>query len=245
MKIGKKVWYIVALTIMPTLLSCSNTSKKLQGEWSFIEATYDGESMGKIDDIKIIFVGDSLMIQSSKYAKDTMRVKIDKDRIYIINIDKDELEYEDTILINTLTDKKLIFSFSGDEHMIQNILERPNTEEKHDNEKEIPSNKYKKKIIGEWKFVQRKSNRYYSDGKWKDYGEPVGWHIIFSKDGTGYQIRDNSRVVTFNWIMPADEKTIILTNTKYDDEAILIKSMTKHTMHLKSEDEEMKLVRVD
>lgn len=245
MKIRGNVWYIVVLTILPTLFSCSNTIKKLQGEWSFIETTYDGESMGKIDNIKVIFVGDSLMIHSSKYVKDTMRVKIEKDRIFIINIDKDELEYEDTILINTLTDEKLIFSFSGDGHIIQNILERPKTEENHDNEKEIPSNKYKKKIIGEWKFVQRKSNRYYSDGEWKDYGEPVGWHITFSKDGTGYQIRDNSRVLTFNWIMPADEKTIILTNTKYDDEAIRIKSMTKHTMHLISEDEEMKLMRVN
>ena len=230
---------------MPTLFSCSNTIKKLQGEWSFIETTYDGESMGIVDDIKTIFIGDSLMIHSSEYAKDTMRVKIENDRIYIIDIDEDELEYEDSILINTLSDDKLILSISGDGHTIQHTLERPKTKTKYDNEKEISSSKYKKKIIGEWKFVQKKSNIYYSDGKWQDYGEPVGWHITFSKDGTGYQIRDNSRVVTFNWIMPADEKTIILTNSKFDDEAIRIKSMTKHTMHLISEDEEMKLVRVD
>ena len=242
----KIVWCIAAFAVLPYLLSCTNTSKKIQGEWSFIDVTYDGESMGMaLGEIKTIFIGDSLMIHSSEYINDTMRVKIEKDKIYIIGMEEDEIKYKDTMTINSLSDNKLILSLSGDGHTIQHTLERPKTETEYDNEKAISPSKYKKKIIGDWKFIQRKSKRYYSDGEWKNYGEPVGWQMSFSKDGTGYQIRDNSRVVTFNWIMPADEKTIIITNTKFDDEAISIKSMTKHTMHLISENEEMKLVRVD
>ena len=108
-------------------------------------------------------------------------------------------------------------------------------------EKQLSSEKYSDNILGEWKLFQEKNN--YLGGEWELYGEK-GWHIIFSKDKTGYKINGN-QADSFDWSMPENGNILIITKANATNNAIRIKSMTNHTMHLIIEDEEMRLVRVD
>lgn len=243
-KLSLIVSFFTIITLF-TLTSCNSITKKIQGEWILTDVIVDGETITpSFSNMKIYFIGDTIEIYDYGYYIDTVKIKIDGNKIHY----RDSTgEYSVMFIASVKRDKLTIEGTSGtaESHTVVNHFERPKKLTTFTNEKAYSPQKHKKKILGEWKFILTKSTRYYSKGEWEDNCEPVGWIMAFSKDGTGYQIRDNSRVVTFNWTIPSDGRTIILTNSKYDNEVIKIKSITKHTMHLISEDEEMKLIRVD
>lgn len=252
MRTKKSLLFIIITSII--LVSCNNTYKKLNGEWSYVGEIYNGEMTPALDyerDNYFLYFFDKSKMIGNHFDmdvddNDTIIVKTSKNKVY----KQDSLGDFSVLLfeITKLTDTELICTYIdtsfGEIDTSSYIFKKSNDDSVFPNEKTISPQKYKKKIIGEWKFTQKKNTSYYSDRVWQDYGDPVGWHISFAKDGSGYQIRDG-QVVTFNWIMPADGKSIIMTNSRFDDTMILIKAMSKHSMHLITEDAELILVRVD
>lgn len=220
------------------LNSCTSTASKIQGKWEITEI-YDGKIME--DKIEVEFVGDSLQIITYPYYKetDTIRIRIIDDKWLWLRPWKNV--YDTIATIELLSKTKIVLNIIDefdDGHVLKHEFNRITPKQDFSNEKEISPKKYEKKIVGEWVFVERKNWR----GEWKDYGEPVGWHMIFSKDGNGYQIRDDE-VATFQWLMMANGGKVILTGSKYPDSFVVIKSMTNNTMHFILDDEEFKLIR--
>lgn len=238
---------IVSASFVICLISCSSNISKLEGKWEITEIMYDGENIENHNDkhIEVDFVGDSLQIFTFPYSQKTDTVRIRIKGNVLMSFNKEKKEYENVAIIESLSNEKIALKISNeysDGHEITNMYERIAQPKDYSKEKEVPQKSYSKRIVGEWEFTERKSNRYYSDGEWKDYGEPVGWLMVFAKDGTGYQFRDN-KVVTFNWLMPANGNMVIITGTKYDDTGFIISNMTKNTMLWLSEDEDYKLIR--
>ena len=220
------------------LNSCTSTASKIQGKWEITEI-YDGKIME--DKIEVEFVGDSLQIITYPYYKetDTIRIRIIGNKWLWFR--PWENVYDTIATIELLSKNKIVLNIIDefDEgHVLKHEFNRITSKQDFSKEKEISPKKYEKKIIGEWEFTERQ-DRY---GEWKNYGEPVGWHMVFAKDGNGYQIRDDE-VVTFQWLIMANGNKVILTGSKYPDSFVVIKSMTNNTMHFVLEDEEYKLIR--
>ena len=236
------LWGIFSFIIL-FLFSCTNKNTKIQGEWTLTECS-DGPINTQFYDFRIKFIGDSLEIINFRYGydeykSDTLHITIEGNTIHYKN---------DSIfsIIQKLTDDILIIEYpsnNGEKEI--NKFKRVKSIEYYASENTIASQKHYNNIGGEWIIMQWTEHSFYDEIEWEDYGKPVGWRISFSKDGTGYQIKDDNSVISFNWQLTNDGETLIITNTEYEDTAIKIISMTKHTMHLKLEDEEIKLVRVD
>ena len=242
----KRTYGLSCLVIMALFVicfnSCTNTASKLQGKWKLSDIVCDGDIIDNYteEDIEVEFVGDSLQIFTDTYNmdKDTIRIKISGDLWMIFNQYKNR--YDTIATIKSLSKEKIVLNIIdkfNEYRVITRTYEKITPPKDFSKEKKISQNKYWDNLIGEWEFTER-----YTYGEWTKYGEPVGWLFIFDKDGSGYQIRDN-RVVTFKWIMPSSENRVILTDSNYSDICFLIIKMTKHTLHLKWEDEQYKLIR--
>ncbi len=238
----KKIIQIISVFAILTIVSCNNTTEKIQGEWILTECNEEPID-NTIYDFRIKFIGDSQEIITNRlgyspYRSDTINISLRGNEIHYEN--------DSTIgIIKKITDDILILDFSSSDNVDINKYKRAKTIEYYANEKIISPDKHHKSIIGEWVFTQTKYIGYDGENDWEEYGEPIGWNVSFSKDGDGYLIKSDNSVATFNWQITSNGNIIILTNTKYDDEAIRIKSMTKHTLHLAGEDEEVRLVRID
>ena len=228
---------IISALSMFCLHSCTNTASQIQGNWR-LTGKYNGEY---IDDyMEVEFIGDSLQINTDPYynEKDTIRIKL-KDNKWMWYDSKNN-EYYTIATIESLSRTKIVLRIITDsEEVLIHEFNRIAPKQDFSNEKEIPQQKYKKKIIGEWEFIAKK-NRY---GEWKDYGDPIGWNMIFEKNGDGYQIR-NKKTITFNWLMPADKNIVILSGSIYEDDSFVINSMTNNTMRFMFDGEVYKLIRV-
>ena len=243
---NKRVYGLSCLVIMVLFVvcfySCTNTASKLQGKWKFSDSMCDGDIIDYYTEegIEVEFIGDSLQIFTDTYNeyKDTIRIKIIGDSWLMFNQYKNS--YDTIATIKSLSKDKIVLYIIdkfNEYRVITRTYEKIASQKDFSKEKEISQNKYGKNLIGEWAFTER-----YSYGVWKDYGDPIGWHFIFEKDGSGYQLRDK-RVVTFKWLMPANGNRIIITGSKYDDEIFTINRMTKNTLQITCDDEKYKLVR--
>lgn len=229
---------------MISIVSCDNTNRKIQGSWVWAGAIYDNEEMhhpdATDDDIYLYFGKDTVIEFCYTPFPDTLILKGDK----ILFLDS--LKRPTTLVlyeIETLTDENLTLYKIGinGQRDHKEVFKRVKTYNDYIAEKQLSPEKYSDNILGEWKIFQEKNN--YSGGEWELYGEK-GWHIIFSKDKKGHKI-NGDHADSFDWTMPENGNILIITKANATNDAIRIKSMTNHTMHLIIEDEEMRLVRVD
>lgn len=233
---------IVLVFFVISLNSCTNTASKLQGKWKVTDIMYDDDNIESYytdEDVVVEFIGDSLQIFTDLHSldKDTIRIKILGNIWMRYNYYIDS--YDTIATIESLSKEKIVLNVIDklyDYGVITRTYEKIIPQSDFSKEKEISQKKYEKNIVGEWTFTDR-----YSYGEWTKYGGPVGWHFIFEKDGSGYQLRDN-RVVAFKWLMPANGNRIIITGSKYD-EVFMISRMTKNTLLIVCDNEKYKLVR--
>lgn len=225
------------MACIPILDRCTNTVPKIQGHWD-LAIIYDGKTEGHFD---VEFIGDSVQIITDPYYKtiEKLQIKIIGDKWLRFMPWKNA--YDTIATIELLSNTKIVLNIIDEydkEHVVKHEFNKIAPKQDFSKEKEISPKKYEKKIIGEWEFTERQ-DRY---GEWKNYGEPVGWHMVFAKDGNGYQVRDD-KLCAFQWVIVTNGNKVFLTDSKYPDSFFVIKRMTNNTMQILAEDEEYKLIR--
>lgn len=229
---------------MMSFVSCDKANRKIQGSWVWVGAIYDNEEIhhpdASDDDIYLYFGKDTVITFCYTTYADTLVLK--GDNILFLDSLKKPTSlalYE----IETLTDENLtLYTIDINGHRDhKEVFKRARTYNDYHVEKQLPPEKYSDNILGEWKLFQGKNN--FLGEEWEVFGEK-GWHIIFSKDKTGYKI-NGDHADSFDWSMPENGNILIITKANDSNKAIRIKSMTEHTIHLINEYEEMRLVKVD